>query len=193
MPFHRQEAEDRVRPACDGDRDGQHVVDEQGRTRDHTGRGREELCRHEVAASAGREELDDLRVARANNEDGSHAHQQHDQRKVRMRTERLEGFLGSIAGGRQAVGTEPHPRQHGDERDLVEQARVGQAPGPTDEEVLQPRGQRCFRVHSATAAKRRQWPTPSWTRRFRARFECGNRGRRGNAGLEDCPSSCRRG
>ncbi len=130
----RQEAEDGIRPAGNGEGDGEHVVDEKRAARDHAeGRG-EELACHEVPAAARREELHDLRVAGGDDEDRDRGGERHEDAQVPVAAQGEEGFLGAVVGGGQPVRAEPDPREEGDERELVEDAsgsRMSRAPPRT--------------------------------------------------------------
>ncbi len=69
VPFQRQKAEDGVGAAGDGNRNGQHVVDQQRAAGNHAHPGRQQLGGDEVPAAARRKQLDDLRVAGRNDQD----------------------------------------------------------------------------------------------------------------------------
>ena len=86
LPRGRQKTEDRVRPAGDGHSDRQNVIDKQGASRHHARRWREQSAGHEVSAAAGRELLDDLRVACAEEENRHHRDQRDNEAQVRMTT-----------------------------------------------------------------------------------------------------------
>ena len=65
----RQQAEDGIGAACDRDRDGQHVVDDQRRAGDQPRIGTDQIGRDLVAATPGGEELDHLVVADGDDKD----------------------------------------------------------------------------------------------------------------------------
>ena len=68
-------------------------------------------------------------------------HQGEEDREIGVRAERLEGLLGAVGGGGQAVGAQSHPGQEGGERDAVEDPRIHRIPGLPDEDGLDCGGQ----------------------------------------------------
>ena len=128
-PCRRQETEDGVGAAGNRNRDSQHIVDQQGATGDHPDPRRKELAGDEVPAAAGREQFDDLRVARADQHDGHHGHQRHEDAQMRVVAERQVRLLRAVTGRGEAVGSQADPGEEGDQRQLVEDpGRVRVAP-----------------------------------------------------------------
>ena len=96
LPRGRQEAEHRIHAGGDGNRDGEHVVDDERRAR-HDPRGPAEQSRgHDVATATEREVLDDPAVGVGDDEDGERDGARHRDGEVPVRAERLEGFLGPV-------------------------------------------------------------------------------------------------
>src|SRR5204862_6875318 len=100
--------------------------------------GRKQFTRDEVAAAAGGEQLDDLRIRRANDRDRRHARQRDERRQRRVRAQRLEGFLRSVARRRQTIRAQTHPREHRGERDFVKEAFVRKISRAADQNAFQP-------------------------------------------------------
>ena len=147
----RQQAEERVRAARDRERDGQHVIDQQRGAGYHPQTGREQFAGHQVAAAARREQLDDLRVAGADDEYRHDRRRRDKQAQVNMAVQGLEGLLRTVARRRQPVRAQPNPREEGDERELVEKALVREIARFADQDRLQPAAQIHVRHNTATA------------------------------------------
>src|SRR5262249_57232209 len=76
-----------------------------------------------AAPPAGREELDELGVARRDHKD-CHRHEQRQSYGEKcMPAQRQERFFRAVARGGEAVGTQPDPRQESDQGDTVEHVR----------------------------------------------------------------------
>ncbi len=119
----RDEAEERIHAARRGDRDREHVVDDQGGP-GHEARVRaHQLGGHLVAAAAVRKEFDDLVVGQRNDEHGEGGGDREIQRELAVLTERDERLGRAVRGGRQAVGADADPREKCGERDVL--ARLG--------------------------------------------------------------------
>src|SRR5205085_525759 len=88
--------------------------------RDEAGPVAQEPGRDEIAAAAGRKELDQLGVRRRDQENGEGGRDRQEDRQVPVLSERQERFFRTIGGRRKAVRAEADPRQDGRERDLVE-------------------------------------------------------------------------
>ena len=138
LPGDRQEAEQRVARRRDRHGDGQHIVDEQRRARDDPDGAPKELGRHHVAAAAMGELLDDAAVGGGDEDDREGGHRRDREREVAVLPERPERLLGAVRRRRQPVGPEADPREDGDEREALEEPRVGQVAGPAEHELLQP-------------------------------------------------------
>ncbi len=121
-PGRGKKAEQGIGAARHGNRDRQHVVDQERRARDHARRGRQQFARDEITAAAGREELDDLRVARGDDEDRDPRHERDEDAQVDVAVKGEEGFLRAVTGRGKSVGAQPDPGEEGDERELVEDA-----------------------------------------------------------------------
>ena len=80
--------------------------------------------------------LDDLRIARADDDDGQHGGGRDEQAQIRVRLQRHERRFRAVARRRQAVRAQADPREQGDQRRLVEQAFVGKIPRPADHHVF---------------------------------------------------------
>ncbi len=123
-PGARDHAEDSVPAGRDRRRDGQDVIDEERRAADDAEPRAQELGGDHVAAAARRKMLDDPRVGVGDDEDGERRTEREpdgQRRKVvAIRHELAERGLRAVGRGRKAVGAEPYPRQHRDERDAVE-------------------------------------------------------------------------
>src|SRR5262249_15312836 len=66
----------------------------------------EQLGRHQIAAAAAGKQLDHLGVGKRDDEDGQGCHQGESDGQVRVLTQGLEGFLGTVGGGGEAVGSQ---------------------------------------------------------------------------------------
>jgi hypothetical protein len=91
----------------------------------------------EVAAAAAREQLDDLRVGRTDQEDGEHHGHRQVQCEVGMRSEGEERLLGTVGRGRQSVGTQSHPGEERDQRELVMDLGVEEVLPTAEDEAAQ--------------------------------------------------------
>ncbi len=120
----REEVPDLVAAGRDGHRDREDVVDEERAARDDAGPLSEELRRHEVAASPAREVLDEVRVGERNDAHRDGGHRDQDDREGAMLPERAERLVRTVRGRREAVGSQPDPREERDEREPVEDVRV---------------------------------------------------------------------
>jgi hypothetical protein len=78
--------------------------------------------------------LDQQAVGERDDEDGRGRHKGQEDRQVDVVSEGLEGLLGAVRGGRQAVGAEPDPGQESDERDAVEDPRIHRILGLADKD-----------------------------------------------------------
>jgi hypothetical protein len=121
-----QVREDRFAPAGNGDRDRQDVVDREGRAGDDACRAAEELARHRVAAAAVRELLDDLAVGVGDDDDRERGREREEDGEVRVLAERAERLVGSVGGGRQAVGAQTDPGEESAQRELVDEPGIAQ-------------------------------------------------------------------
>lgn len=157
----RQEAEDRIRAGGDGERDGQHVVDDQCRAREHAELRGQQLGGHQVSATG--EQFDDLAVAGRDDEHRQRRAQRHEERQCRMVTQGAEGFLRTVAGGGQAVGPQAHPGEEGQERELVKDRMVERIARIAQHEVPQARPDRPARAQGpeAPGIPRSLWSRPS--------------------------------
>jgi len=99
FPVQRQEAEQGVGPAGHGEGNGERVVHQERAAGDHAQRGVQKLARHHVAAASRGEEVDDLRVAGADDEDGEHRGQTDKQRQEGMLAEGQIGLRRAVARG----------------------------------------------------------------------------------------------
>ena len=97
-PSRGQETEQRVGAAGDRDRDRQHIVDEQRAAGNHADGGREQFAGDEIAAAAGREQFDDLRVTGADDEDRQCGGQTDKNAQIGMRPQREERLLRTVTG-----------------------------------------------------------------------------------------------
>ncbi len=120
QPCGGEKAENSVGAARDRERDGQQVVDQERAPRYHADRRRQELARHQVTAAAGRKELYDLVIARADDEDRNNRSQRDKYSQVRVPAERQERLLRPVAGRGKAVGAQPDPGEKGYQGKLVE-------------------------------------------------------------------------
>ena len=98
MPLQRQQTEHRVSAAGHRNGDGQHVVDDQRRTRNQAGAWADQLGCDFVAATAVRKQLDDLVVGQRNDEHGQNGRRGEIQAELGMRSEREIGFFGAVTG-----------------------------------------------------------------------------------------------
>ena len=128
----RQHAEQGIRAAGHRNRDRQHVVNQQRAARYHPHPRREQLAGNQVTAAARREQLDDLRIAGADDEYRHDRRRRHDQAQVYVPIQRLEGLFRPVARRGQPVRPEPHPGEKGDERELVEYPLIGNVAGLAD-------------------------------------------------------------
>ena len=133
----RQEAQHGLDAARDGDADRQHVVDDQGAARDEPEGRSEELRGHDVAAAAGREELDDLGIARRDGDDRERGHDGQVERQVTVVAERQEGLRRAVVRRAQPVRAQPDPGEEGDERQPVEDPRVADVLLPAEDDLLE--------------------------------------------------------
>jgi hypothetical protein len=133
----RKEGEDGVGARRDGDGDGQHVVDQQGASGDHSPGGIQELGGHQVAPAAGGEQLDDLAVARGEHEHRDHGAQRHEEAQVVVPPQRDPRLLGTVAGAGQTIRSQAHPGEERQERDALEDGLVEGIARPTQEEEAQ--------------------------------------------------------
>ncbi len=138
LPLDGQEAEERVRAAGDRDRDRQHVVDEQRAAGDQADVRAEEVRGDEIAAAARGKELDDLRVARRDHENGHRGEDGQEQRKILMLPEREKRLLGPVAGGRETIGPETDPGEECDQRDVVEDAGIADVLRRPEQHLAEP-------------------------------------------------------
>ena len=136
-PPRRQETEDRVGAAGDGHGDGQHVVDQQGATGDHAQPGRKQLAGHEVPAAARGEQLDDLRVAGGDDENGQDGAQAHEDTEVAVVAEGQKRLGRTVARRRQPIRAQPDPREEGHQRELVEKGSVSGVSRLADDHIFQ--------------------------------------------------------
>ena len=143
-----QNAEQRIPAARYAQSDGQDVIADERAARDHAHGGREELAGHQIAAAAGGKQFDDLRVAGADDDDGQHRGQRHEQAQVGVAFQRQKRLLRAVAGGRQAVRSQADPRQQGHERHVVENILVREVPCPANDQVLDPTD-KIARIHRA--------------------------------------------
>ena len=124
VPVVREVAEDRFPARGHRGGGGEHVVDEQRRAADDAGARAEQLRGDGVSASAEGEVLDDLRIGGGDDEDGDAGRDGEEHRQVLVAAEVLEGFLGTIGRGAEAVGAEPDPGEEGRQRDVLEELRI---------------------------------------------------------------------
>ena len=131
-----KDAEESVRPRRDGHGDRQDVVDDQRRPRDHPRLLPEELRRDDVPAAAGRERLDDLRVAAGDDQDRRHRHHRDEDGEHRVLPEGEVRLFRTVARGGDPVRAQPHPGEEGDEGDVMEDLRIEQVPGGAEQDPL---------------------------------------------------------
>ena len=153
VPAQRQEAEEGVAGRGDRDGDGQHVVDQQRAAGDDADVLAQQLGRHDVAAAAVGELLDDAPVGRGDDEDGAGRHHGQRQQQVGVLAEGAEGLVGAVGGRREAVGAQADPGEERHQRQAVEERAVGEAARPAEEEPP--------RCGSRTTAARRRDRDPS--------------------------------
>ena len=136
------------------------------------------VARDEVAAATGGKQGDDLRVARADRDDGHDGGERDEDGEVGIRAERAERFLGAVARGGEAVRPEADPREERDERDLVEEVAIGERAGLAEENGFEGGQGRKIRSRMRAAA----WPRTRSERKFK-RLSCRQffRGRGGRA------------
>src|SRR5262249_26124178 len=125
----------------DGDGDGKDVIYEEGAAGDDAGAFAEELGGDHVSAAAVGKVLDDAAVGDGDNADGCRHDEGQQEGQVGVRAQRLEGFLGAVAGGGQAVSPEAYPGQEGDQGEMVEQTAVVEIAGTADEAAQDARGE----------------------------------------------------
>lgn len=92
----RQERRERIDAGRDRDRDGEHIVEDQGAAGHETQIRPDELGGHAVAAAPGREQLDHLVVGERDDEHRDGGGDGHVQAEVRMRAERAKGFFRTV-------------------------------------------------------------------------------------------------
>ena len=129
MELRRQVAEQGVNARSDGDSDRQNVVDDQRTAGNHARSFPEHMGRHDVAAAAVGEMLDDSRIGIGDDahSDGGSDGQEH--RQIRVASQRPEGLFRTVRRGRQSIRSQPHPSQQGNERQLMKEPRVLQICG----------------------------------------------------------------
>ena len=130
-----EHAEHLVRAAGDRDRDRQDVVNEQGRSGDHTPLRPQQLAGHDVAAAAKRELANDLGVGERDDEHRDRAGEGECQRQVGVLAQRAEGFIRPIGRRGQSVGAQANPCQKRDQRDRVERVRVLNVAGLAEDQA----------------------------------------------------------
>jgi len=130
--------------AGSGDRHGdrQRVIHQQRAAGDHADARSEELGGHQVSAAAAGELLDDVAVAGRDDEHGGHDGRGQEHGQAAVGSEIGEGLGRAVAGRRQPVRPQTHPRQKGDQRHVLEDRLVGQVPRPADQDGLHLVGQR---------------------------------------------------
>jgi hypothetical protein len=105
-----EKTEKRVGATRDRYRDRQHVVDDQRGAGNQAGFRPQQFRRDQVASAAGRKELDDLRVARRNDEDRNGHQQSERQGEIIVLPKREVRFLRPVSRRAQTVGAQPNPR-----------------------------------------------------------------------------------
>ena len=117
-------------------RDRHRVVDDERRAGDDAGARAEKARGDEVAAAARREELDDLRVRRRDDDDRQRRGDREEDGEVPVRPEGDEELLRAVARGREAVRSEAHPGEEGDERELVKDVGIERVAALPEEDPL---------------------------------------------------------
>lgn len=116
-----EDAEKCVDACRDRDGNGEDVIDHEGRARSQTGPFAKEFGGDDVAAAARREELDDLVVARGNDEDRDRRGESEIDGQVRIfPSQGTIGFFWPIGRRGEAVGPKASPSQKGHKGQLVE-------------------------------------------------------------------------
>src|SRR5262249_4004647 len=141
VPVLGEEAEDLVHAGRHRGRDRQDVVHDQRAAGDDAKAPAEQLRGHQISAAPAGEELDDLAVAGRDDEDRRRDHQGEDHGQVGVTPEGAEGLVRTVRGGGQAVRPEADPGEEGDERDVLEDARVRRIPRLPYQDVLESAGQ----------------------------------------------------
>ena len=124
QPLSGKKTEERIGAAGDGNSNGEHVVDQKRRSRNHAGSRREQFACDEVAAAARGEELDDLGVARGYDEHRNAGHERDKNAQIHMAVNGQKRFFRTVTGRRQTVSPEADPGKECDQRQLVEKRRV---------------------------------------------------------------------
>jgi hypothetical protein len=96
---HRQQAEDGIGAARDRDRDRQHIVDNERRSRDQPCVRADQISRDLVSAAAGGEELDHLVVGDGDDKDRESGGSSHVKSEMGMLSEGEKRLLRTVAGG----------------------------------------------------------------------------------------------
>ena len=133
LPFHRQQAEQRVGAARHAEGDGQHIIANQGATGHHPRRRRQQFAGDQVTAAAAGKGLDDLRITRADDDNRQDGGNGDEQAQKRVRFQRDKRRFRAVTGRRQPIRAQTDPGEQGDQRGLVEQAFVGKIPRPADQ------------------------------------------------------------
>ena len=115
----RQQRVERVHAAGDGDRDREHVIEDERRAGGDPGMGPEQPGCDAIAAPAGGKQLDDLVVGERDDENRQRRGERKIQPEMRVLAQGAEGFLRSVAGGGDAVGTKADPGEKRHQRDVV--------------------------------------------------------------------------
>ena len=136
LPFHRQHAEQRIRAAGHADGDGQNIIADERAAGHDAGRGRKQLARDEITAAAGGKQFDDLRIARADDDDGQHRGRRDEQAQKSVALQRQKRRLRAVARGGQSVRAQPDPRQQRDQRQVVKQIFIGKIAGAADDRIF---------------------------------------------------------
>src|SRR6195256_4139504 len=82
--------------------------------------------------------LDDLGVGRRDDQDGQAGREGEEDGQVLVIAEVLERLLGAVGAGRQPVRAQSHPGEEGRQRERVEEVRVLEVLGPTQQDPLEP-------------------------------------------------------
>ena len=129
MKAHGQEAEECVGAGDEGDRDGEHIVDQEGAARDDARPLADRMGGHDVAAASVGEMLDDPRVGVRDDKDGERRGEGKKDGEVGVGPEGPERLFGAVGRGREAVRPEADPGQDGDEAQLVEERGIAYISG----------------------------------------------------------------